>query len=107
MTQLPLDSEPDPYRGFQVERHRQVTKFLRKHLDLLAKWDDIVKSVCANPRFGPHRDHLKGAWNCSHRWDEGDYRIKYEIADGGNTIHFYDANTRGQAYRSGTGEKRR
>ena len=72
---------------------------MRRHPDLRSKWDDIVNRVLSNPLHGPHIDHLRGDWNCSYRWDEGTYRIKYEVLAETGEIHFYDANTRGDAYK--------
>ena len=63
------------------------------------KWEGILNQIQSRPRLGSHIDHLKGNWNCSYRWDEGSYRIKYEVLDSESEIHFYDANNRGDAYK--------
>jgi mRNA-degrading endonuclease RelE of RelBE toxin-antitoxin system len=92
--------EPHPMEpAYEVGVNRNVTRFLRRHPDLRSKWDDIVNRVLSNPLHGPHIDHLRGDWNCSYRWDEGTYRIKYEVLAETGEIHFYDANTRGDAYK--------
>ena len=91
---------------YAIRLHRSVRKFLRAHPDLESKWDGIVAQIMRNPRLGRHIDHLKSPWFCSYRWDEGSYRIKYDVGDG--EIHFYDANSRGDVYkgRSGAGRRR-
>ena len=100
---------------YRVTLHRSVRRFLRSHPDLQEKWDEIVNQIRSNPRAGRHIDHLKGPWNCSYRWDEGSYRIKYEVLDSEAELHFYDANNRvydannrGDAYsgRRGAGRRR-
>ena len=85
--------------AYEVDVNRNVARFLRRHPDLRSKWDDIVHRVLSNPRRGPHIDHLKGVWNCSYRWNEGTYRIKYEVLPETGEIYFYDANTRGDVYK--------
>ena len=100
--------QPSPEPLYEVDVHRMVTRFLRRHPDLRAKWETIVDQVRSNPRLGPHIDHLNGDWRCSYRWDEGTYRIKYEVLEENSEIHFYDANTRGDAYkRSGRTQRLR
>ena len=98
---------PEPEPPYEVDVHRAVQKFLNKHPELREKWDVIVAQVLDSPRFGTHIDHLKGGWMCSYRWNEGTYRIKYEVLDDRGKIHFYDANTRGDAYKRQTGANRR
>ena len=92
---------------FEVEIHRTVRRFLNRHPDLDSKWEEIVEQVKNNPRLGQHIDHLKGDWHCSFRWDEGTYRIKYQVMDDQGAIHFYDANTRGDVYKKSKGTRRR
>ena len=92
---------------YTVRLHRSVRRFLRSHPDLEAKWDGIVTQIQSSPRIGSHIDHLKGIWLCSYRWDEGAYRIKYEVIDADSEIHFYDANNRGDVYRGRGGARRR
>lgn len=92
---------------YEITVHRTVRRFLRNHRDLGNKWDDIVRQILLSPRQGSHIDHLKGIWFCSYRWDEGSYRIKYEVLDADSEIHFYDANNRGDVYRGGGGANRR
>ena len=65
-----------------------------------------MTAVMQSPHRGPRIDHLKGAWFCNYRWREGIYRFKYEVLDDVE-IHFYDANTRGDAYKRGRGTGRR
>ena len=84
-----------------------VRRFLRVHPDLEIKWGGIVGQIQRSPRIGPHIDHLKGPWFCSYRWDEGSYRIKYDVDDEGEEIHFYDANSRGDVYKGRGGASRR
>ena len=93
--------------GYTVRIHRSVSRFLRNHPDLSRKWDEISDQIQSRPRLGPHIDHLKGPWNCSFRWDEGSYRIKYEVSDDDAEIFFYDANSRGDAYKGWQGAERR
>lgn len=93
--------------NYEITVHRAVRRFLRNHPDLDRKWDEIVGLISSGPRQGPHIDHLKGIWFCSYRWDEGSYRIKYEVLDAESEIHFYDANNRGDVYRGGGGAGRR
>ena len=93
--------------NYQIAVHRAVRRFLRNHPDLDGKWQEIVEQVTSNPRQGPHIDHLKGIWFCSYRWDEGAYRIKYEVIEAESEIHFYDANNRGDVYRGRGGAGRR
>ena len=90
-----------------IRLHRSVRKFLRNHPDLADKWEEIVQRIQADPRRGSHIDHLKGPWLCSYRWDEGSYRIKYEVLDNNSELHFYDANNRGDVYRGRGGANRR
>ena len=90
-------TEPDP--AYAIDVHRSVVRFLNRHPDLKGKWDGIVAQITTSPRLGRHIDHLKGEWNCSYRWDEGTYRIKYQVIDDNAEIHIYDANTRGDAYK--------
>ena len=92
---------------YSVTVHRAVRRFLRNHPDLEHKWDEIVHQIQTSPRQGPHIDHLKGIWFCSYRWDEGAYRIKYEVLDAESVVHFYDANNRGDVYRGRGGANRR
>ena len=92
---------------YQVRLHRSVRKFLRTHPDLEDKWDDIVGHIQRSPRIGGHIDHLKSPWFCSYRWDEGSYRIKYDVHDDEEEIHFYDANSRGDVYKGRRGADRR
>ena len=87
--------------------HRSVSRFLRAHPDLNRKWDEILSQIQSSPRLGPHIDHLKGPWHCSYRWDEGSYRIKYDVEDSDAEIHFYDANSRGDVYKGRRGAGRR
>ena len=93
--------------NYEIEVHRAVRRFLRNHPDLDGKWQEIVDQIASNPRHGPHIDHLKGVWFCSYRWDEGSYRIKYEVIAAESVIHFYDVNNRGDVYRGGGGARRR
>ena len=93
--------------SYQVRIHRAVRRFLRSHRDLEDKWAEIVDQVLSSPRLGPHIDHLKSPWFCSYRWDEGSYRIKYDVHDDDNEIHFYDANSRGDVYKGRRGADRR
>ena len=92
---------------YQIRLHHAVRKFLRTHPDLEDKWDGIVGQIQQNPRIGPHIDHLKAPWFCSYRWDEGSYRIKYDVDDQDDEIHFYDANSRGDVYKGRRGADRR
>ncbi len=92
---------------YQVRLHRAVRRFLRTHPDLESKWDDIVDQIMQSPRLGVHIDHLKAPWFCSYRWDEGSYRIKYDVNDDDEEIHFYDANNRGDVYKGRRGAGRR
>ena len=69
------------------------------HPDLGGRWEAIVAQIQQSPRRGAHIDHLKGVWDCSYRWDEGSYRIKYEVDDDSAELYFYDANNRGDVYR--------
>ena len=57
--------------------------------------------------MGPHIDHLKNPWHCSYHWDEGSYRIKYDIIGENAEIYFYDANNRGDVYKGRSGADRR
>ena len=95
-----------PEASYDVEVHKSVRRFLNRHPDLKNKWDGIVEQIKSNPRLGQHIDHLKGGWLCSYRWDEGTYRIKYEVRDVQSQLHFYDANTRGDAYKKSGGTRR-
>ena len=91
-----------------VTVHRAVQRFLRSHPDLQSRWESIVDQIQQNPRTSRHIGHLKGQLFCSYRWDEGSYRIKYEVFDQDPGIYFYDANNRGDAYHgSGWAERRR
>ena len=92
---------------YTVDLHRAVKRFLNKHPDLSDKWYQIVDHIQQNPRMGPHIDHLKGIWHCSYRWNEGSYRVKYDIDDGIGEIHVYDANNRGDIYKGERGVDRR
>lgn len=83
-----------------------VRKFLRRHPALAQQWPHIESQVCENPTLSGHSDHLKGIWHCDYRWEEGSYRIKYEILEDRRVIHFYDASLRGQAYKGGSGRGR-
>ena len=87
--------------------HRAVRKFLRTHPDLDDKWYEIVDQIRQSPRLGAHIDHLKAPWLCSYRWDEGSYRIKYDVDDKDEEIYFYDANSRGDVYKGRRGADRR
>ena len=84
-------SESELSSSYEVNVHRVVQKFLKQHPDLREKWESIVDQVRNNPRLGRHIDHLKGPLHCSYRWDEGTYRIKYEVLDDSGEIYFYDA----------------
>ena len=97
------DSTPN----YGVALHRAVSRFLRNHPHLNQKWDDIVGHIQRTPRLGPHIDHLKNPWHCSYRWDEGSYRIKYDVDDDDAEIYFYDANNRGDVYKGRRGADRR
>ena len=92
---------------YRITIHRAVRKFLRTHPDLADKWDSIVSQIQASPRMGTHIDHLKAPWFCSHRWDEGTYRIKFDIIEDDREIYFYDANNRGDVYKGRRGADRR
>lgn len=92
---------------YKVSLHRAVRKFLRNHPDLAEKWEGIVSQIQTSPRTGAHIDHLKGEWLCSYRWDEGSYRVKYEVDDKNVELYFYDANNRGDAYKKRSGASRR
>lgn len=92
---------------YHIRLHRAVRKFLRTHPDLEGKWDNIVNQILLSPRLGAHIDHLKAPWFCSYRWDEGAYRIKYDVDDERQEIHFYDANSRGDVYKGRRGADRR
>ena len=92
---------------YRIRLHRVVRKFLRTHPELESKWDNIVNQIQLSPRLGAHIDHLKAPWFCSYRWDEGSYRIKYDIDDEVAEIHFYDANSRGDVYKGRRGADRR
>ena len=98
---------PEPGTPFQVTVHRAVNRFLNKHPDLKGKWDGIVAQVKQIPRLGRHIDHLKGAWFCSYRWDEGNYHIKYDVDDDRGSTHFYDADNRGDVYQGRGGARMR
>jgi mRNA-degrading endonuclease RelE of RelBE toxin-antitoxin system len=93
---------------YNVNLHNAVRRFLRRHSDLNQKWDGIVDRIKQSPKLGPHIDHLKGDWFCSYRWDEGSYRIKYDVHEEDEVIFVYDANNRGDAYkrRQGSGRRR-
>ena len=93
--------------NYTVDIHRAVKRFLNKHPDLNEKWHQIVDQIQQSPRKGSRIDHLKGTWFCSYRWDEGSYRIKYDVNDSVAEIHFYDANNRGDVYKGGLGAGRR
>ncbi len=92
---------------YKVSLHRAVRKFLRNHPDLSERWEGIVSQIQTSPRVGSHIDHLKGAWLCSYRWDEGSYRVKYEVDDKNVELYFYDANNRGDVYKGRRGADRR
>lgn len=102
------DPNHDPTLAYEVTLHRAVRKYLRTHPDLDDKWSGIVDRIQRSPRLGSHIDHLKGDWRCSYRWDEGSYRIKYDVNDNEGEIYVYDANNRGDVYkgRSGAGRRR-
>ena len=93
--------------NYSVDIHNSVRRFLRRRKDLEDKWDAIVDQIQMSPRVGPHIDHLKGVWLCSYRWNEGSYRIKYEVLDDEATLFFYDANNRGDVYKGRRGASRR
>lgn len=92
---------------YKVSLHRAVRKFLRSHPDLSERWEGIVSQIQTSPRVGSHIDHLKGVWLCSYRWDEGSYRVKYEVDDQNVELYFYDANNRGDVYKGRRGAGRR
>ena len=100
-------SSQDPRQTYAVRLHRAVAKFLRTHHDLNNRWDGIVEQIKQNPRRVAHIDHLKGDWHCSYRWDEGSYRIKYDVNEDDIEIYFYDANNRGDVYKGLRGSSRR
>ena len=77
------------------------------HPDLGNRWDEIVAQILRSPRVGAHIDHLKAPWFCSYRWDEGSYRVKYDVNDDDEEIHFYDANNRGDVYKGRRSADRR
>lgn len=93
--------------NYRVTVHPEVKRYLRRHQGLKAKWNEIVVEILQSPERGPHIDHLKGDWHCSYRWKEGTYRIKYEVLEEFEEIHFYDAGTRGDIYKRGRGAGRR
>ena len=97
---------PEPEPPYEVEVHRAVRRFLNRHPELKGKWDAIVAQVLDSPKLGSHVDHLEGEWHCSYRWNEGTYRIKYQVRDDHGEIYFYDANTRGDVYKRGGGARR-
>ena len=101
---MPSSQDPAPY---QVTLHRNVRKFLRTHPDLEGRWDGIVDQILESPRLGAHIDHLKAPWFCSYRWDEGSYRVKYDVYEDDREIYFYDANNRGDIYKGRRGANRR
>ena len=101
------DQEPGSKPEYNVSLHNSVRRFLRRHSDLNRKWDGIVERIKQSPKLGSHIDHLKGDWFCSYRWDEGSYRIKYDVHEEEEEIFFYDANNRGDAYKRRRGAARR
>ncbi|GEM_PF-2212623 len=102
-----VEFEIGPKAAYKADKHREVNKFLRKHPDLQSKWSTIQDVILRSPKLGPHIDHLKDPWHCSYRWDEGAYRIKYDVLDDVNVIHFYDAGLRGDVYKRQRGAQRR
>ena len=86
-------------RRYEVELHRNVTRFFRRHQELAATWDRISIRISESPRQGAHINHLKGRWHCSYRWRQGDYRLMYEVIDDENIVHVFHAGTRGDVYR--------
>ena len=92
---------------YLITVHREVRRFLQSYPDLPNRWEAIVNQIQQNPCIGNHIGHLKGAWHCSYRWDEGSYRIKYEVFDQDSELYFYDSNNRGDVYRGRSGAGRR
>ena len=86
-------------RRYDIELHRSVRRFLRRHGELASRWGDIARRISESPRRGARINHLKGRWHCNYRWREGDYRILYEVIDGENVVHIYHAGVRGDVYR--------
>ena len=86
-------------RRYDVELHRSVRRFLRRHHELAAIWDEISSRISESPRQGGRINHLKGRWHCNYRWRQGDYRLLYEVIDGENVVHVYHAGARGDVYR--------
>ena len=86
-------------RRYDVELHRNVTRFFRRHQELAATWDSISSRISESPRQGAHINHLKGRWHCSYRWRQGDYPLIYEVIDDENVVHVFHAGTRGDVYR--------
>ena len=101
------DQESNQANLYAVTLHNAVKRFLRNHPDLNKEWDRIVREIQLRPKLGPRIDHLKGDWFCSYRWNEGNYRIEYEVIDTDSEIHIYDANNRGDVYKRRSGSARR
>ncbi len=86
-------------RRYEIELHRSVRRFFRRHHELASNWHDISRRISESPRQGAHINHLKGNWHCNYRWRQGDYRILYEVLDSEGVVHVYHAGPRGDVYR--------
>ena len=86
-------------RRYEIELHRSVRRFFRRHQELAATWDGIRIRISESPRQGAHINHLKGRWHCNYRWRQGDYRFLYEVIDREGVVHVYHAGARGDVYR--------
>ena len=90
-----MSTSKEPYA---VETHRTVDRFLRRHAELNNRWESIRDSLETSPKRGGKIVHMKGVFQCNHRWMEGRYRFVYEVRDDQNLVYVFYANTRGDAY---------
>lgn len=86
---------PAPYN---IEEHRAVRRFLKRHQDLADEIEDIRNQLSLRPYVGPRIDHLKARYQCSRRWRAGDYRLLYEILEAESIVHIFHADVRGDVY---------
>lgn len=86
---------------YHVALHQEVERFLQRHQELATKWPFIEKVISVSPTRGGKIVHLKAKWLCDYRWQQGRYRLLYEIIEDEHIVHVYEAGLRGDIYRKG------
>ena len=90
---------PDSSDGYEVNIGNRARKFIRRHPDLKAQWDnEILQSLVARPLLGPRITHMKGNLHCSRRWKTGTFRILYDVYNDDRFVDVFDADIRGDIY---------